>query len=141
MDFKNIGVSVFVVLIGIVAWVTLLNQFNDDYGTSGGSQFNATLSRVDDLTGEAEDLQIGLANSTGSGSGTSTGTGLDDLVSKGLSGLTKIPVLLGIIPAMMRDMLSLADIEGVYADILVAIFNIAFAITFIYVLILGVRRL
>jgi hypothetical protein len=142
MDFKNIFIGLGVMLIGIIGVFGILNSWNSYYSMDVGSTFNDTLSGVQDITDNTMDeikISSGLSTQTAEGAGQDTPT--EEIAKQSVSTIKLMPKLIGLVPSLLNDIGSIIGIPVEIVAIGVSLFIIVFALTFAYLLLLGVRRL
>jgi hypothetical protein len=142
MEFENIFRGVALMLVGIIAYFALFVYWNDEYGTNVGYSANSTYSHAQSLAQtNLFDMSINVGNNTNTPSGAGSTSANTDLVSRALSIITTVPILLGLVPALYSDFGSIMGIPSIYVQIGAWVFLFSFAILFAYLLIIGVRRL
>lgn len=142
MEYEKVFGSVAVVLVGVIAYFSLLGYWNVAYNDDVGTTANATFTHVQTLTQDTLfDLSIDVGNNTNTPSGAGSTSTNTDLVSRALSVITALPTLLGLVPALFQDFALIMGIPSAFVDIATWVFLFSFAILFAYLLIIGVRRL
>lgn len=144
MDFKEVLIGVGFALVLIVAVFGMTGSWNDAYGTSVGenSQFNATVAKITtDLNRDLVNKSLDYAGSTQTeeGAGTSDDLGTSAW-SRAFRSLGLVDDLIGLIPSLIKSGAVALNIPEIYWKIAQAVFWIAFAITLMYLLILGVNK-
>lgn len=145
MDFKEVLLGVGFALVLIIAFFGFTNSLNDAYGTSVGqnTEFNATINKVvNDLQRDFVNKSIDYAGSTQpeEGQGTSDTAG-ESAWTRAFRSLGLIDDLIGLIPSLLNEAGNALNVPEIYVSIAKAVFWIAFAITLMYLLILGVNKL
>jgi len=144
VEFKEVLLGVGFALVLIIAFFGVTNAWNDSYGTSVGEneQFNNTVNKViNDLQRDFVNKSLDYASSTQpeEGAGTSDDLG-ESAWSRAFKSLGLIDDLIGLIPSLIKSAAISLNIPEIYWQIGQAVFWIAFAITLLYVLILGVNN-
>jgi hypothetical protein len=140
MEYRDVFVSLAVVVVGIVGILGLMSDWNTAYSQNAGASFNQTLTHVqllNNLTGISNDVAGNTQTEDGSGE-TDAQAGL---IKQSLSTLKKIPVLLGLVPALYSDAASILGAPSWLVAVGRVVFLFVFAITFAYLLLLGAKRL
>lgn len=142
MEFEKVIGAAAIVIVMILAYFTMITDWNVAYTETVGGSENATYSRVQAL-GESGlfNLSEDMGNATIPGSGAGTGSTTSDLIQRGLRAIVNLPLLLGLIPAMFKDMALIVGIPEAYVNVAVYVFITGFALLFAYLLVIGVRRL
>jgi len=142
MEYENVFKSVGVVLIGVIAYFSLLGFWNLEYGQNVGNSSRATYDHVQSLANSSLfDLGTGSAGNTQTESGAGQDDPNRDLLTRALSVVTAIPELFGLVPALLQDGASILGIPPSYVNIGIYTFLFSAAILFAYLLLIGVRRL
>lgn len=142
MEFKNIFISLVVVIIGFMGIFALVNQFNTDYGTQAGDTFNNTANQVK-LYQNTTQLSISASENlaTTEASGQSSGS-VSDLIKQSLSTIKLLPRLAGMSEAIIRDIGSgVLKIPSSIIELGIALFVFIFALTIAYLLLIGSKKL
>lgn len=142
MEFEKIFNSVAWLLVFVIAYYGLLGFWNTEYNQNVGASAQNTYSHVQTLANTTLfDLSIGTGNNTNIPSGAGSTSTNADLVSRALSIVTAVPVLIGLVPAIFNDFALILGIPPAYVSIATWGFIFSFSILFAYLLIIGVRRL
>jgi hypothetical protein len=140
MEYRDVFISLAVVVVGIVAILGLANDWNTSYGNNAGSTFNQTLTRVSILT-NLTDISSSVAGNTQTPDGAGETEAQAGLIKQSLSTLKKIPVLMGLVPDLLSDGAAILGAPSWLVTIGRVVFLFVFAITFAYILLLGAKRL
>lgn len=140
MEYKDVFASLAVVLICVIGFLGWINFLNGEYGTSVGNEFNSTLSRVD-LLSNLTALSTGASQNTIAENGAAPGDSQENFARRALGTLTLLPTMLGIVPDVLYEGSEIIGVSDTVVNIAVLVFMFAFALTFAYILILGIKQL
>lgn len=138
MEYDKVFAAVVVVAASIFGIMSIMNFYNDSYGTSVGSTFNSTLNSVaiiNNVTSFRSDAADATQDVEGSGS-TDPQT---NLVSRSLRIITLLPRLLGLIPDMLYAGATMVGVPTPFLDLAVGLFVFSFVLVFAYLLLIGAR--
>lgn len=141
MEIKNVFLSIGIVLIGLVGIIGLIGDWNNTYGTSVGVGFNNTLTHIQNMTNSSlSSIGGNIAENTREqeGSGEEAQT---SMIKRAYRTIQEIPNLLGLVPAIMRDVASIAGAPQWIVVIASLLFFIILGLTLTYLFIIGARRL
>lgn len=140
MEYKDVFISIGVVLIGMFGIFGMIAQWNINYSTTAGSSFNETLNKISLINNISD-----VGNSVGSNTQTAEGSGETDpqgsLIKQSLSTLKKIPAMVGIFNSLLWDSARTMQIPDVITGIALTIFMFIFGLTFAYILLLGAKKI
>lgn len=130
-----------IILVASLGILTLINFYNQSYGTSVGDTFNDSLDSVNTLTYSTfGGISNQVANNTIPSSGAAPSTQQESLFQKSYSTLTKLNDLMGLIPDLIGQFAVMLGIPSAYIFIAKWTFNVLFGLTIAYILLLGLKR-
>ena len=142
MEYKNVFISIGIVLIALIGITQLIGQWNNDYSATAGSTLNRTFTHMQQIS---NDTLISTGRSSAIDTQTVEGTGqtssTSNLIQKSLSTIKRVPQLLGLVPSLLNDAASIIGVPTIIVDIIVTIFFFVFALTFAYLLLIGAKGL
>lgn len=146
MEIKDILVSVGVVIICSLAIFTWVDSLQDYYGVELYSS-ELTQSRNRLLYNENSVLSLynqtstAMQNGTEIPSGSGEGTQQDILSTQSSGIFTRALAILGFVPGLLESSSAIVGLDGQIVLIAIDIFKIVVAITFAYIIFLGVKSL
>lgn len=142
MEFKDLFVSMGIVLIGIIAIFGVLNTWNDHYGTNVDGGLNTTKSNVQTLlNNNLSSVSQDTISTAKSKSGSATTDSEEGLIKKSLNTIKRLYALIDIVPTVLSEGAQALGISPAIVEVGKWIFGFCAVVTLAYLLLLGVRRL
>lgn len=141
MDFKNIFISLAVVLLVVISTASYASFLSQKYVSVGGTAVDTSF--YDDLYSPMRTNISGLSSDV-AGSTESGGVSVDPTQSAVLSSrgtFNTLRMLIGFVPALFGSIGKYLQIPEIYTSIASWVFNFVFGLTLAYLIFLGVRRL
>jgi hypothetical protein len=142
MEIKDVFISGMVIVVAIVGVLAWISSLNNAYDTTVGSTFNTTMNQVQTVVyANLSGLAVSTANNTQVAEGGGSSDQQASITSQSGGSLRLATRLLGIIPSIIDDGAQLLGIPAQYTLIARYTFLFVFGITIAYILYLGVRSL
>lgn len=140
MEYEKLFAGIAVVAVSIFAILSMLNYYNESYGTNVGYTFNNTMNSVA-LINNITDITNDQASATQNVEGSGTSDPQTNLVERSLRIITILPRLLGLVPDLMEEGAIILGVPPTYVNMAIGVFVFSFTILFAYLLLIGVKRL